>query len=300
MPESNSKKIFTKKRIIGLTLLLLILAVAGVVFTFRYPDIIKIKKTEVKRLEGKIMYVEAEVIIHNPNFFPINIRSFENKILINKTQAAIAKRQEKITLKARGNTSVKLEVALDIKALAGIHPGLKKQATCEIDIEGKYVIGLLVTTLNLKGKNHKEVDLTKGGDQVANFAIGKDGLKIQKIKTHSSDSGMNISLDLGLQNKYPFDYRISTLDVNITPPDNEVKLGHWQLPQQKIIHAQTMEHFPVKFTIPGNKLMAALSIISSRKVQAIGSCQVIIADEIFNIPIKQSIALSAHHLANSQ
>lgn len=298
--SDNSKKIFTGKRILSLIFLLLILAIAGVAITFRYPDIVKIKKTKVKRLEGKIMYVDAEVVIHNPNFFPINLQNFQNKILINKTQAAVAKRAKKISLKANGNTIVKLEVALDIKALAGIYPELKKQVLCEIDIEGKYAIDAFVTTLTVDGKNHKKVDLNKGGDQVANFAIGKDGLKVQKLKTRSSQKGMNISLDIGLQNNYPFDYKINTLDVNITPPDTEAKLGHWRLPQQKIIHAHTMEHLPVKFLIPGNKLITALSVMYAKKVQAIGSCQVVIADEIFDIPIKQSIALPAHQLVASQ
>ncbi len=300
MPELNFKKIFTRKRVLWLSLLLLLLTFAGVALTFQTPQMVKIGKTEVKRLEGKIMYVEAEVIIHNANFFPIHIQSFKNNIFINNAQAAVAHRKEKITLKAQANTTVKLQVELDIKALAEIHPKLKQQKICAIDMKGKYKLNALVTTLSFNGNNHQEVDLSKEGDQIANFTIGKDGLKVKRLKTASSNKGMNISLDIGLQNKYPFDYKINRLDVNITPPDNEAKLGHWKLSEGVIIHARTTEYLPVKFYIPSSKLIAALSIMYTKKVQAIGSCQVVVADEVFNIPIKQSIPLPAHQLVGSQ
>lgn len=300
MPDSNSKKIFTRKRIILLSALLLVLAIAGIALTFKTPEMVKLGKTKVKRLEGKIMYVEAEVVIHNANFYPISIQSFENKIFINNEQAAIAKRKEKITLAAQANTTLTLEVELDIKALAQIHPKLKQQKMCAIDMKGDYKLNALVGAVNFNANNHQEIDLSKQGDQIANFTIGKDGLKVKGLKTKASDKGMDISLNIGLQNKYPFDYKINTLDVNITPPDNEAKLGRWTLSESKVIRAHTTEYLPVQFYIPSNKLIAALSIMYAKKVQAIGSCQVVVADEVFNIPIKQSIPLPAHQLVGSQ
>lgn len=245
------------------------------------------------------MYVDAEIIIHNGNFFPVKLKSIENQIFINDKQAAISKRTEKVSLKARGNTSVKFEVALDVKALAQIHPELKKQDFCEFKVKGEYAFNALVSTFKVKNTNSQKVNLKNNEDEITRFTIGKDGLKVRNMKTKSSLAGMEISLDLGLQNEHPFDYKINSLDVDITPPDNDSKLGHWRLPSQKIIHAKTLEHMPVKFNISSSKLMSAFSILYSKKVNAVGTCQVVIANEVFNIPIKQSIPLSTNQLVSS-
>lgn len=300
MLKSNLRKIFTRKRVIKLVLLLLLVVVAGFVFTIRYPKVVAIQTTEVTRLEGKTIYLNTEVVVHNANYFPINLKQIQNQIFINNTKVAVSSKKEPVTLQSRRNTILTLEVALDVKTLAKIHPELKKQETCAIDIKGKYAIDALISTFSLNSNEQKTINLKENDEQIAAFTLGKDGLKVQNMKTRSSASGLSISLNLGLKNVHPFDYTINLLDIDITPPNNNSKLGHWRLPQQKVIHASTLEYLPVKFHIANNKLLSALSVMYAKKVQAIGSCQVVVAGEVFNIPIKQAISLPAIQLASSQ
>lgn len=300
MSQFRFKNIFTRKRLIRITLLLVVLALVGFAFTLSTPNVVALKQMKVKQLEGKTMFLDATVEIHNANYFPIHLKDIQNKIFINDQQVAISQKSDKIVLAPRGNTMVQLEVAMNVKSLAKVYPQLQKEENCQIAVKGSYGLKTFIKTFKLNNSNTQEIDLKNNRDQITKFTIGEYGLKVQNLKTHSSIDGMDISMKLGLKNEHPFDYKINILDVDITPPNNSSKLGHWRLPQQKIIHANTLEYLPVKFQIKSDKLLSALSVFYAKKVQAVGSCQVVIADEVFDLPIKQAIALPSQKLVSSQ
>ncbi len=294
------KNIFTRKRVIRLTLLLLLFALVGFAFTLSTPKVVALKQVKAIKLEGKTMHLVAEVAIHNANYFPINLREIQNQIFVNDQPIATSQKSDKATLSPRATTTLELDVALDVKSLAKVYAALQKQDKCEVKIKGAYALKTLVKTFKLSNSNTQILSIKDNQDLITKFTIGKEGLKVRNLKTSSGLGGMNISMKLGLKNEHPFDYKINSLDVDITPPNNSSKLGHWRLPRQKIIHAHTLEYMPVQFKISSDKLLSALSVIYAKKVKAIGVCQVVIAGEIFDIPIKQAIPLPAHQLVSSQ
>ena len=300
MAQFKLKNIFTRKRIIRFSLLLLVLALVGFAFTLSTPKVVAVKQMKVSKLEGKTMHLVAEVEIHNANYFPINLRKIQNQIFINDEAVAISQKSDKVTLASRGNTLLQLDVALNVKSLAKVYAALQKEDECEVTVKGSYALKTLVSTFKLGNSHTQTINLKDNRDEITKFTIGKEGLKVQNLKTSSSLGGMNISMKLGLKNEHPFDYKINFLDVDITPPGNSTKLGHWRLPRQKVIHAHTLEYMPVKFQISSDKLLSAISVIYSKKVKAVGVCQVVIAGEVFDIPIKQAIPLPAHQLVSSQ
>ncbi|OJJ17815.1 hypothetical protein BKI52_28560 [marine bacterium AO1-C] len=300
MAQFKLKNIFTRKRVIRFTLLLFVLALVGFVFTLSTPKVVALKQTKVVKLEGKTMHLMAEVEVHNANYFPITLREIQSQIFINDQPVALSQKSDKLVLASRSNTTVELDVTLDVKSLAKIYAALQKQDECEVTVKGSYALKTLVSTFKLRNSNTQTINLKDNRDQISKFTIGKEGLKVQNLKTSSGLGGMNISMKLGLKNEHPFDYKINYLDVDITPANNSSKLGHWRLPRQKVIHAHTLEYLPVKFQIASDKLLSALSVIYSKKVKAVGVCQVVIAGEVFDIPIKQAISLPAHQLVSSQ
>lgn len=272
------------KYLLGVLLLVFLLLGGYFLFFFAKPHFAGITNLKVVKLEGKKMYMKADIALYNPNFWGIRFQKITGNTLINTTHTAFLENTNTFYLAAQDTTSVACKIILDIGGVHKIYESLLEDDTGVLDIKGHvslYNFNFSLSphiSLNLENLRQKVLHREQEGNS-------KPFYTIENVSGETALSSSVVHFTVTFPHPHNIDFEIRKLNIICKYDGSLGKLASWRLPQPLFIKANSTIKIPVALTINHTSALFSTLTKDQNVLRAIGNCELVVAEEVFKLPI---------------
>ena len=287
-------------------LCLLLLGVFGTTSScssYKDPTIESLDSIEFLALEDNLVSVKISVTINNPNSMGITLNGVNTIIYIDKVYVGTSVSTQKIKIKKDGLTSVSFDSNIDLDSFSRVFPKvIKKEGLSDVTVDGVFKVKVGLINVNIKSKSTSKMDLDREVQNMIQGILNKRSTKVTKVSPKKVSINVStLQLDLSMENTFPFDYKIDSIDLDLSFKGEGKNFGNWKLKEPKIIKAKSKDSIKGTVKVENFSALSQLGGIifnQKRKLFLKGATTISIAGRFFKIPLEQEFPFDASLLGN--
>lgn len=273
--------------------LLTLMFLTSMTACIKNPMVTEVNNFNILGFKNKILQVELDVLVNNPNKFVINLESIESFIAIEGIEVGQSKNLTPTPLLGKQITPIHVNIDAQVDKLAKSLPKLMGQDSTLVEINSKIRLKGKLGSFTLPNKSKQYIDFKEQIKQlIFNGFSSSSSFQIKNVNFSNTDS---IQVDVLFQNPFPFDYELVGGKLDFFLNSGKTSLGNWEITETKMVKASSQVIVPIYIQLNYKELLGTLpSLLFGTKPMLVtkGNGLVVVEGETIDIPIQEKIALS--------
>jgi LEA14-like dessication related protein len=284
-------------------LYILLLAVFTLNSCMNKPVFIGVNSVKLDQLKDSTLKAETGIKIYNPNSLSFTISSSQLTTIYKNIIVGNSDVNQEFTLKPHDTTTVPIVSTINLLSLSGVFPDLLSSDSATFSIKGNTKIKSWGISWNEPLNEHIKLNIKQViAQQIAKIFQNGQNFKISGLKfarapgLHTTALSMNIELN----NAFPFNYSLNSLNLNFYRTHSRAAFGNWKLVDTIKFTAGSKSEVPVNLEINNVNLLSQTrlsDILHPRwNITMAGTAEVAINGRSFSIPINQATSVDLNTL----